>query len=196
MVMENIININEYNDLINESNIIRNEIEEIDKDIISSNNGIKVAGKNINGALIAAGASIATCIVTLALKTPILVSFISGGMAAVSFNWALTATSYINIEKKRILECDNKKMSLIDKQVELKKRILSIEKNRENNFRFKGTSKAIKTIILAQSAVLGAIGGFSLGAIADSFSNKTAAKNADKLASQLQEPKNVKTEEG
>ena len=29
MVMENIININEYNDLINESNIIRNEIEEI-----------------------------------------------------------------------------------------------------------------------------------------------------------------------
>ena len=101
MVMENIININEYNDLINESNIIKNEIEEIDKDIISSNNGIKVAGKNINGALIAAGASIATCIVTLALKTPILVSFISGGMAAVSFNWALTATSYINIEKNR-----------------------------------------------------------------------------------------------
>ena len=39
MVMKNIININEYNDLINESNIIRNEIEEIDKDIISSNNG-------------------------------------------------------------------------------------------------------------------------------------------------------------
>lgn len=101
MVMKNIININEYNDLINESNIIRNEIEEIDKDIISSNNGIKTAGKNINGALIAAGASIATCIVTLALKTPILVSFISGGMAAVSFNWALTATSYINIEKNR-----------------------------------------------------------------------------------------------
>ena len=33
MVMENIININEYNDLINESNIIKNEIEEIDKDI-------------------------------------------------------------------------------------------------------------------------------------------------------------------
>ena len=138
MVMENIININEYNDLINESNIIRNEIEEIDKDIISSNNGIKVAGKNINGALIAAGASIATCIVTLALKTPILVS---GGMAAVSFNWALTATSYINIEKKRILECNNKKMSLIDKQVELKKRILSIEKNRENNFNLTEISK-------------------------------------------------------
>ena len=136
MVMENIININEYNDLINESNIIRNEIEEIDKDIISSNNGIKVAGT-----LIAAGASIVTCIVTLALKTPILVSFISGGMAAVSFNWALTATSYINIEKKRILECDNKKMSLIDKQVELKKRILSIEKNRENNFNLTEISK-------------------------------------------------------
>ena len=129
MVMKNIININEYNDLINESNIIRNEIEEIDKDIISSNNGIKTAGKNINGALIAAGASIATCIVT------------SGGMAAVSFNWALTATSYINIEKKRILECNNKKMSLIDKQVELKKRILSIEKNRENNFNLTEISK-------------------------------------------------------
>ena len=148
MVMENIININEYNDLINESNIIKNEIEEIDKDIISSNNGIKTAGKNINGALIAAGASIATCIVTLALKTPILVSFISGGMAAVSFNWALTATSYINIEKK-ILECDNKKMSLIDKQVELKKRILSIEKNRENNFNLteinKNTAFNVKT---------------------------------------------------
>ena len=120
MVMKNIININEYNDLINESNIIRNEIEEIDKDIISSNNGIKTAGKNINGALIAAGASIATCIVTLALKTPILVSFISGGMAAVSFNWALTATSYINIEKNRIL---------------------SIEKNRENNFNLTEISK-------------------------------------------------------
>ena len=65
-----------------------------------------------------------------------------------------------------------------------------------NNFKIKGTSKIIKTIVLAQSAVLGAIGGFSLGAIADSFSNKTAAKNADKLASQPQEPKNVKTEEG
>ena len=53
-----------------------------------------------------------------------------------------------------------------------------------NNFKIKGMSKTIKTIVLAQSAVLGAIGGFSLGAIADSFSNKTAAKNADKLASQ------------
>ena len=62
-------------------------------------------------------------------------------MAAVSFNWALTATSYINIEKKRILECNNKKMSLIDKQVELKKRILSIEKNRENNFNLTEISK-------------------------------------------------------
>lgn len=47
MVMKNIININEYNDLINESNIIRNEIEEIDKDIISSNNGIKTAVKTL-----------------------------------------------------------------------------------------------------------------------------------------------------
>ena len=37
MVMENIININEYNDLINESNIIRNEIEEIDKEEIMDN---------------------------------------------------------------------------------------------------------------------------------------------------------------
>jgi nanoRNase/pAp phosphatase (c-di-AMP/oligoRNAs hydrolase) len=69
MVMENIININEYNDLINESNIIRNEIEEIDKDIISSNNGIKVAGKNINGALIAAGASIVWVFLTEDIKS-------------------------------------------------------------------------------------------------------------------------------
>ena len=46
MVMENIININEYNDLNQRVKyIIKNEIEEIDKDIISSNNGIKVAGK-------------------------------------------------------------------------------------------------------------------------------------------------------
>lgn len=141
MVMENIININEYNDLINELNIIKNEIEEIDKDIISSNNGIKVAGKNINGALVAAGVGVTTAVVTAVLKAPTLVPFISGGMAAVSFNWALTATSYINIEKKRILECDNKKMSLIDKQVELKKRILSIEKNRENNFNLTEISK-------------------------------------------------------
>lgn len=100
MVMENIININEYNDLINESNIIRNEIEEIDKDIISSNNGIKVAGKNINGALIAAGVGVTTAVVTAVLKAPTLVPLISAGMSAVSFNWALTATSYINIEKK------------------------------------------------------------------------------------------------
>ena len=63
-----------------------------------------------------------------------------------------------------------------------------------NNFRFKGTSKAIKTIILAQSAVLGAIGGFSLGAIADSFSNKTAAKNADKLAFQATVSQDVQLE--
>lgn len=63
-----------------------------------------------------------------------------------------------------------------------------------NNFRFKGTSKTIKTIILAQSAVLGAIGGFSLGAIADSFSNKTAAKNADKLASQATVSQDVQLE--
>ena len=47
----------------------------------------------------------------------------------------------MKIEKKRILECDNKKMSLIDKQVELKKRILSIEKNRENNFNLTEISK-------------------------------------------------------
>ncbi len=32
-------------------------------------------------------------------------------------------------------------MSLIDKQVELKKRILSIEKNRENNFNLTEISK-------------------------------------------------------
>ena len=63
-----------------------------------------------------------------------------------------------------------------------------------NNFRFKGTSKIIKTIVLAQSAVLGAIGGFSLGAIADSFSNKTAAKNADKLASQATVSQDVQLE--
>lgn len=141
MVMENIININEYNNLINGSNIIKNEIEEIDKDIISSNDGIKVAGKNINGALIVAGVGITTAVVTFVLKAPMLVTLISAGMAAVSFKWALTAASYINIEKTRILECDNKKMSLIDKQVELKKRILSIEKNRENNFNLTETNK-------------------------------------------------------
>lgn len=63
-----------------------------------------------------------------------------------------------------------------------------------NNFKFKGTSKTIKTIVLAQSAVLGAIGGFSLGAIADSFSNKTAAKNADKLASKATVSQDVQLE--
>lgn len=63
-----------------------------------------------------------------------------------------------------------------------------------NNFKIKGTSKIIKTIVLAQSAVLGAIGGFSLGAIADSFSNKTAAKNADKLASQATVSQDVQLE--
>ena len=63
-----------------------------------------------------------------------------------------------------------------------------------NNFKIKGTSKIIKTIVLAQSAVLGAIGGFSLGAIADSFSNKTAAKNADKLATQATVSQDVQLE--
>lgn len=63
-----------------------------------------------------------------------------------------------------------------------------------NNFKIKGMSKTIKTIVLAQSAVLGAIGGFSLGAIADSFSNKTAAKNADKLASQATVSQDVQLE--
>lgn len=63
-----------------------------------------------------------------------------------------------------------------------------------NNFRFKGTSKTIKTIVLAQSAVLGAIGGFSLGAIADNYSNKTAAKNADKLASKATVSQDVQLE--
>lgn len=63
-----------------------------------------------------------------------------------------------------------------------------------NNFKIKGMSKAIKTIVLAQSAILGAIGGFSLGAIADSFSNKTAAKNADKLASQATVSQDVQLE--
>ena len=134
MVMENNININEYNDLINESNIIRNKIEEIDKDIISSNENIDLANKNLKGALIAAGASIATCVVTLVLKTPTLVPLISASVTAVSFNWALNAASYINIEKSRILEWGNKRMSLSDKQVELKERTLDIEKKREDNF--------------------------------------------------------------
>ena len=49
--------------------------------------------------------------------------------------------------------------------------------------------------ILIDKLVNYALGGLALGAIADSFSNKTAAKNADKLASQPQEPKNVKIEE-
>ena len=46
MVMENIININEYNDLINESNIIRNEIEEIDmKPFINSLSELNIKNK-------------------------------------------------------------------------------------------------------------------------------------------------------
>ena len=46
MVMENIININEYNDLINESNIIKNEIEEIDmKPFINSLRGLEIKNK-------------------------------------------------------------------------------------------------------------------------------------------------------
>ena len=65
-----------------------------------------------------------------------------------SFNWALTATSYINIEKKRILECNNKKMSLIDKQVELKNRILSeISKNTAFNVKTKAGVKVKKRSI-------------------------------------------------
>lgn len=63
-----------------------------------------------------------------------------------------------------------------------------------NNFKIKGMSKPIKTIVLANAAVLGAIGGFSLGAIADSFSNKTAAKNADKLASKATVSQDVQLE--
>ena len=63
-----------------------------------------------------------------------------------------------------------------------------------NNFKIKGMSKPIKTIVLANAAVLGAIGGFSLGAIADSFSNKTSAKNADKLASQATVSQDVQLE--
>lgn len=50
--------------------------------------------------------------------------------------------------------------------------------------------------ILIDKLVNYALGGLALGAIADNYSNKTAAKNADKLASQPQEPKNVKIEEG
>lgn len=50
--------------------------------------------------------------------------------------------------------------------------------------------------ILIDKLVNYSLGGLALGAIADNYSNKTAAKNADKLASQPQEPKNVKTEEG
>ena len=50
--------------------------------------------------------------------------------------------------------------------------------------------------ILIDKLVNYSLGGLALGAISDNYSNKTAAKNADKLASQPQEPKNVKTEEG
>lgn len=50
--------------------------------------------------------------------------------------------------------------------------------------------------ILIDKLVNYSLGGLALGAIADNYSNKTAAKNADKLASQPQEPKNVKIEEG
>ena len=48
--------------------------------------------------------------------------------------------------------------------------------------------------ILIDKLVNYAIGGFSLGAIADSFSNKTAAKNADKLASKATVSQDVQLE--
>ena len=55
-------------------------------------------------------------------------------------------------------------------------------------------SKAFQVATLAQDAIFGALGGLALGAIADSYSNKTAAKNANKLASQSQEPKEAPAE--
>lgn len=47
MVMKNNIGINEYNDLINELNIVKSEIEKLDKKIINSNDDIRLAKKNV-----------------------------------------------------------------------------------------------------------------------------------------------------
>lgn len=134
MVMKNDIDINEYNNLINESNIINNQIKEIDKDIICSNEGISLAKKNVKGAFVIAGISFATCIATIAFKVPSLVSLISAGITAVSFNWALTAANYINIQRSFIIDFSRSKKNFLIKQDELKKRMLSIEKTKKNKF--------------------------------------------------------------
>ncbi len=55
-------------------------------------------------------------------------------------------------------------------------------------------SKAFQVATLAQDAIFGALGGLALGAIADSYSNKTAAKNADKLASKATVSQDVQLE--
>lgn len=123
--------IDEYNDLINESNIINNKIQELDENIISSNNGIVLAKKNIKYALITAGGAAIACASTILLKSPSLVPLIFGGVTAVSLNWAITAGSYINVERSIINDFNKDKISFLDKKEELKKKIISIEKEHE-----------------------------------------------------------------
>ena len=133
--MENNVGINEYNDLINESNIIKNEIEELDKNIINSNENIDLAKKNVKGALIAVGISFVTCVVTAAAKAPSIVPLISAGVAAISFNWAISAADYITIEKARISDFNKNRMTFSEKQKELENKILNIEKTNEKDFK-------------------------------------------------------------
>ena len=133
MVMENIIGINEYNDLINESNIVKSEIEKLDKKIINSNDDIRLAKKNVKGALVAVGISFTTCVVAAALKAPTLVPLISAGVAAISFNWAISAADYITIEKMKILDFSRSKMTFSEKQKELENKIINIEKTNKRD---------------------------------------------------------------
>ncbi len=133
MVMKNNIGINEYNDLINESNIVKSEIEKLDKKIINSNDDIRLAKKNVKGALVAVGISFTTCVVAAALRAPMLVTFISGGMAAVSFNWTISAADYITIEKMKILDFSRSKMTFSEKQKELENKIINIEKTNKRD---------------------------------------------------------------
>lgn len=62
-----------------------------------------------------------------------LVTFISGGMAAVSFNWAISAADYITIEKMKILDFSRSKMTFSEKQKELENKIINIEKTNKRD---------------------------------------------------------------
>ena len=133
MVMKNNIGINEYNDLINESNIVKSEIEKLDKKIINSNDEIRLAKKKVKGALVAVGISFTTCVVAAALKAPTLVPLISAGVAAISFNWAISAADHITIEKMKILDFSRSKMTFSEKQKELENKIINIEKTNKRD---------------------------------------------------------------